>query len=196
MYKGTTYVSPSSQVDDPRPRSPAASAPTQSSEPCSVMPRLKLPHLVRHLYAAAAIEDTYSSALIAQLFPPQLNATSGADAHGNEYRPWSSSNTFAPVTVFQNALAASVGAVMIVLPESMMVSKSETAFLPPTETDALPICQKPMFVFETGWNSTAPEKSFAFLPPTNSSEPDEASLNENSPSLTAPCLTAVKKKGS
>ena len=66
---------------------------------------------------------THSSALIVQSLPPQENATSGGESHGYVYSPCDSSYTPEPSTWSQNDWAASVGAVMMVLPESSLSTK-------------------------------------------------------------------------
>ncbi len=156
-----THVSPRSQTLLPRPRSPPAIEPTHWLEPLETVPRLMLVDPARSAlgfpcFVKKKTDDTHSSALIDHDLPPQLNATSGGESHGYWYRPWSASYTFEPDTLAQNFLAALVGAVMMVLPESMIVSKLDAALLPSTVTEAPPICQKPLSD-ESVWYSMSPE---------------------------------------
>ena len=58
-----------------------------------------------------------------------------------------------------------VGAVMIVEPESMIVSKLSATLDPPTLADAPPICQKPLLSDATLWYSTEPEYRSSLVPP-------------------------------
>ena len=144
---------------------------------------------------ASIREDTHSAALMDQDFPPQLNATVGGELHGYEYSPCSWSKTFEPCTRLQNAFAALGGAVMIVLPESMIVSNLlEETLWPLTDTEAPPICQKPSLL-DSRWNSMSPVNRSSFVPPMNSSEPVCDNLKEKTPSGAVPCETAVKKNG-
>ena len=137
----TTYVSPRSQTLSPRPRSPPEMAPTQVPEPLSVSPRLKLGSQSIGVSYQGLVQwrignVTHSSALIVQSLPPQENATSGGESHGYVYSPCDSSYTPEPSTWSQNDWAASVGAVMMVLPESMIVSNLSATLSPPTDADA------------------------------------------------------------
>lgn len=52
---------------------------------------------------------------------------------------------------------------MMVVPESMIVSKLEATVFPPTDTAAPVACQKPLLV--TGWYSTEPLKWLESVPP-------------------------------
>ena len=96
------------------------------------------------------------SEVTVHVLPPQLNDTSGSESQGYEYRPCDESYTADPETLFQNVFAILVGALMIVLPESMIVSNLVSTFLPLTDTDAPSICQKPVSV-ESVWYSKSPE---------------------------------------
>lgn len=83
---------------------------------------------------------------------------------------------------------------MIVVPESMIVSKFVFVFLVPTTALAPVACQNPVDV-STEWYSTEPVYLLVSVPPRNSVEPDDARWNPNTPALTLPSLTAVLKNG-
>ena len=77
----------------------------------------------------------------------------------------------------------------------MIVSNESAAACPLTLTLAPGTCQNPALE-STLWNSRLPENNLLFVPPRNSSEPCEASLNPKTDCEIAPCLVAVLKNGS
>jgi len=92
-----TYLSPKSQTLSPRPRSIPDSAPTQSEDPISVLPKLKLRwQMSIPLHIPIMKERAYLSREISQSFPPNEKATVGKESQGNWYSPMVSSNTFDP----------------------------------------------------------------------------------------------------
>ena len=92
-----TYLSPKSQTLSPRPRSIPDRAPTQSEDPISVLPKLKLRwQMSIPLHIPIMKERAYLSREISQSFPPNEKATVGKESQGNWYSPMVSSNTFDP----------------------------------------------------------------------------------------------------
>ncbi len=83
---------------------------------------------------------------------------------------------------------------MMVVPESMMVSKPDTAVLEPAMAFAPVACQKPVDV-SMEWYSIEPVYLEVSVPPRRSVEPEEASLNPKTPAVVLPWLIAVLKTG-
>lgn len=83
---------------------------------------------------------------------------------------------------------------MIVVPESMMVSKLLEVVLEPAIAFAPVACQKPVEV-SILWNSTEPLYLEVSVPPKKSSDPVDASLKPKEPALATSCDIAVLKKG-
>ena len=83
---------------------------------------------------------------------------------------------------------------MMVVPESMMVSKLETAAEEPTMAFAPVACQKPVEV-SMEWYSIEPEYLEVSVPPRKRFEPEDASLKPKTPAVTLPCAIAVLKGG-
>lgn len=83
---------------------------------------------------------------------------------------------------------------MMVVPESMMVSKFFAATASPTFALAPVTCQNPDEL-STSWNSRSPVYFSVSVPPRKSSEPLLARKNPNWLFWTTPCSLAVLKKG-
>ena len=84
---------------------------------------------------------------------------------------------------------------MIVVPESMMVWKAETAESPSTDMVAPSIFQKPWLLEERGWFSIEPVRSESLAPPRCNSELVLASLKLKDSGETLPWENAVSKNG-
>ena len=83
---------------------------------------------------------------------------------------------------------------MMVVPESMIVSKFFTMAFEPRIALAPVTCQKP-FELSTVWYSMAPEYFVVSVPPRNSEESDDANLKPKTPALVLCCAIALLKNG-
>lgn len=84
---------------------------------------------------------------------------------------------------------------MMVVPESMIVSKLEFVVFVPTTALAPVACQKPVEV-SMEWYSIEPVYLEVSVPPRNKVDPLEASLKPNTPEETTPAVTALLNQGS
>ena len=83
---------------------------------------------------------------------------------------------------------------MMVVPESMIVSKLLEVVLEPAMALPPVACQKPVDVSML-CASTEPLNLEESVPPKNSSDPEDASLKPKTPALAVPLAIALLKKG-